>query len=396
MTTPRQHPLERLVHDEAARRQAFPVAAERIYLAHAGVTALPRVAADALTAFADAAARDNQESPAVWAQVQRAREAGAALVGGAPDEIALLGPTALGLSLVANGLPWQPGDEVVFYRDDYPANVYPWRGLQPLGVTPVALEPDLPGDLSWDLIERHLTPRTRLVALASCHFLSGYRLDLDEIGRRLHERGILFCVDGIQTLGAFPLSVEHIDFLSADSHKWMLGPAGAGIVYVKRTHHDLLRPSLLGSWNVCSPEFVAQDRIAYYGGARRYEPGMLNLPGIAAMEASLAFLLGAGIEHVAARILILRSLLIDLLRPLGFRLYGPWEHRDVDVARHGSGIVTVTHPQRDLRALHAHLTAHNVTASLRQDRAGQPLLRLSPHFYNTEAELARVAELLEG
>jgi selenocysteine lyase/cysteine desulfurase len=388
--------LESLVRDEAARQWAFPVAAERVYLGHAGVTALPRVASEALTAFAHAAARDNQESPAVWDQVEQARNAGAALVGGDADEIALLGPTALGLSLVANGLPWKAGDEVVFYRDDYPANVYPWRHLETLGVQAVALVPEWPGDITWPFLERHLTAKTRLVALASCHFLSGFRLDLDEIGRNLHERGILFCVDGIQTLGAFPLSVEHIDFVSADSHKWMLGPAGAGIVYVKREHHDFLRPTLLGSWNVVSPEFVAQERIAYYEGARRYEPGILNLPGIVAMEASLRLLLDVGIENVAQRILTLRGLLVEGLRPLGYRLYGPWEERDVDIARHASGIVTVTHPEKDLKALFDRLAANGVVASLRQDRSGQPLLRLAPHFYNTEAELERVLALLRA
>lgn len=383
--------LDELVSNEAMRRREFPVTGHRVFLAHAGVAPLPRAAVAAMNEFLERGSKDQQETAWTEAKVRDARRAAATLLGCRPDEISLLGPTSLGLNLIANGLDWDAGDEVVHYRDDYPANVYPWAALQDRGVRAVSLHPKHPGAIAWPLVEAALTPRTRLVALASCNFLSGYRIDLNEIGRNLHERGILFCVDAIQTLGAFPTSVKHVDFLSADSHKWMLGPAGAGILYVRATEAGHVRPTLLGSWNVVSPQFVAQPEIQFEHGGRRYEPGMLNLPGIVGMGASIELLLEIGVEAIGARILELRRALIDRLTPLGFRLY--LEDPDMPESAE-SGIVSVHHPDRDMRALARRLEETDVAVSLRQSRFGQDLIRISPHFYNIEAELERVADVL--
>ncbi|MEA3366382.1 MAG: aminotransferase class V-fold PLP-dependent enzyme, partial [Candidatus Hydrogenedentes bacterium] len=356
---------------------------------------LPKAAAELMREFIERGSHHKQEGAWTKTWVAAARKRAAELLGAGEDEIALLGPTSLGLSLVAAGLPWHKGDEVVYYQDDYPANVYPWVALARRGVKPVALEPDAPGAITWEVVEAALTDRTRLVSLASAHFLSGFRIDVDTIGRNLHERGILFCVDGIQTLGAFPLRVEHVDFLSADSHKWMLGPAGAGIVYVSRDRFDLLQPALLGSWNVLSPQFIAQKTIDFCEGARRYEPGMLNLPGIVGMAASLEMLLSVGIKAVAERILHLRSVLVEQLALLGYRQY--IEDRDrstkaTDAER--SGIVTVFHPDKDMQEVAHHLHAADIVISLRHNREGKAFLRFSPHFYNTEDELAHVLDVL--
>jgi selenocysteine lyase/cysteine desulfurase len=380
----------KIVQDESARLDAFPVAKERVFLSHAGVAPLPRVAVDAMQEFLEHALYAAQENEWSWPLVQEARKTSAELLGCSWQEIALLGPTSVGLSLVANGIDWQPGDEVIYYRDDYPANVYPWTSLRDRKVKPVPLHPEHPGAITWDVIEAELTDKTRLVTLATCNFLSGFRVDIEGIGKKLHERDILFCVDGIQTLGAFPISVEHIDFLSADSHKWLLGPAAAGIFYVKASRFETLKPTLLGSWNVESPQFVAQDVINYEDTGRRYEPGMLNLPGIIGMEAAMRMLLNTGIDAIAERLLHLRNTLIELVQPLGFEPYV-----QIDDPALQSGIVTLSHPTRDMRELARLLEANNVTPSLRQNRIGEDLLRLSPHFYNTEDEFERVVELMK-
>jgi cysteine desulfurase / selenocysteine lyase len=383
--------LQLWLKDETERRRAFPVLEHHVFLAHAGVCPLPRVAQEALTAYAHYGAQHGQDDETLWRQINGARRTAAELIGAQASEIALLGPTALGLSLVANGWPWVDGDEVVYYADDYPANVYPWLALRERGVRPVALAVEQPGAVTWQAVERALTPRTRMVALASCHYLTGFRIDVDGIGRRLRERGILFCLDGIQSLGAFPTSVEWVDFLSADSHKWMLGPVGAGLFYVRREHHDRLKPTLLGAWNVESPEFVAQSRIAFYDGARRYEPGSLNFPGILAMDASLRLLLDLGIETIADRLLTLRARLCELLGARGFRLPPALETAD---PRHRSGIVSVTHPKSDLRPVVAGLARDGICVSLRAARDGTPHLRFSPHCYNTDGDLDRVEAVL--
>ncbi|MCB1227344.1 MAG: aminotransferase class V-fold PLP-dependent enzyme [Verrucomicrobiales bacterium] len=383
--------LEALLADETLRRREFPVAEEAVFLGHAGVTILPRRVAAAMQDHAEQSCRRMQEYPEAWRAVHQTRAVAAQLIGAHLDEISLLGPTSLGLNLVAHGLSWQPGDEVICHGDDYPANVYPWTDLERHGVVVKRLQPDQPGAITPQLISRHLTQRTRLVALASCHYLSGYRLDHDAIGRMLRERGILFCLDAIQTVGAFPTTVEHVDFLAADSHKWMLGPMSAGIFYVRQSLQEQLRPSLLGSWNVQSPNFIASERIAFESGGRRYEPGALNINGILGMKAGIDLLLEVGIDAVARQLLLLKQHLLGRLRPLGFVSIGPEE------GPAASGITTVwrqpgTGP--DVEALFPLLQESGIHPSLRHDRAGRPHLRFSPHFYNTVAEMDRVAEVI--
>ena len=384
--------IERIQKDEAFRRDQFPTAAERIYMAHAGVSPLPRVAADAMRAFLARAEVDNPESEWAMDIVEQAREDAALLIGAHADEIALLGPTSVGLSLVANGLDWQPGDEVVSYFDDYPANVYPWTRLGSKGVDYVSVQPEFPGVITWDDVARTLTERTKLVALASCHFLSGHRIDIDAIGRKLGERGVLFCVDAIQTVGAFPTPVEHVDFLSADSHKWMLGPPTAGIFYVKKSRQDLLRPTLVGAMNLEAPDFITQENAALVEGARRYESGIQNLANIVGMQASMQMILDIGVDGIAARLHELKSALVEGLRSLGYTIYP-------DEAAGGgpnaeSSITTVAHPDKESLAVYEHLRANNVVTSHRRTRAGSDFVRISPHFYNTLAEIDRVVELM--
>ena len=367
-----------LFADEAARRAEFPVSAERIFLAHAGVTILPRRTADAMCAHAVASCEHHQEFGDVLRDVTRTRSVCAKLIGANPDEIALLGPTSLGLSLFANGLDWKPGDELICYGDDYPANVYPWTALAARGVVIRFLKPPVLGQITPELVESALTPRTRLVALASCHFLTGWRIDVDAIGKILRPRGVLFSVDAIQTLGAAPMSVENVDFLSADAHKWMLGPLAIGIVFVARRNFEICRPTLLGAWNVRSPDFIAQEEIQFEDTARRYEPGVLNIIGMYGMAASLNMLLEIGIDSVQTAILDVRDDLESRLRRLGFDFLSPDSSHPMR-----SGIVTARHPKIPAAALFAALEKANIVASLRSTREGVQCLRFSPHFYNT-------------
>ncbi len=376
--------------DETARVRAFPVCEQKIFLAHGAVTVLPRVVAQTMADYAMQSATMPQEFADVLRDFRKTRELAAELIGAKWQEIALLGPTSLGLSLFANGIDWKAGDEVVCYADDYPANVYPWLELERRGVVVRRLQTIAPGAVTPECVESALNARTRLVALASCHFFSGYRLDVETIGRLLRGRGILFALDAIQTLGAFPLDVcrAHVDMLSADAHKWLLGPMAMGIVYVAEQHFETVRPTLLGAWNVNSPRFLTQDHIEFVPTAQRYEPGVLNATGVYGLKAALELLLAEGISNVAERLLALKASLLALLRPLGFQVLGP------ETGRNASGITTVWHPQVSASVLFKALEQADVVASLRHDRAGQDYLRFSPHFYNTEAELQRVAEVL--
>ena len=164
-------------------------------------------------------------------------------------------------------------------------------------------------------MERALTDRTKLVSLSSANYCSGYRIDLEAIGALCAERGVLFSVDAIQTLGVFPVALERIDFLSAGAQKWMLGPSGAGILFVKESRHDLLRPATIGGWNVESPNFIAQREIKYAAGGQKFEPGAYTHNAIAGLRAAVELLLEAGLAEVEKQIRALTQLLREQIAP---------------------------------------------------------------------------------
>ena len=378
-----------LFASEEERLAVFPVARKRIFLAHAGVTSLPAPAANAMTAYVAESSRDQQEFGGVLKEIACARADAADLIGAEPGEIALLGPTSLGLSLFANGIEWKVGDEVVIYGEDYPANVYPWLNLKGRGVIIKYLRTERLGEITSESVEAALNPRTRLVALASCHFQTGWRIDIPKIGTLLRKRGILFSLDAIQTLGAFHTPVSDVDFLSADAHKWLLGPLAAGIVYVAKERFETCRPTLLGSWNVKSPDFQAQTSIEFEEGGRRYEPGVLNIAGIYGMRASINLIRNQGIDSVSSLILERRDQLEMGLSDLGFEFLSPG--RDEPLR---SGILTARHPGRPPELLFAELEKAHVSASCRKTRDYGTWLRFSPHYYNTSSEMGRVLDIL--
>lgn len=331
----------------------------------------------------------HQEFGEVLKDVQSSRTRAGAWIGKSASEVALIGPTSLGLSLFANGIQWAPGDEILVYHGDYPANVYPWMEQERRGAKIVYLQPEEPGKITLELVEAALTPRTRLVALASCHFLTGWRIDIDGIGQLLKRRGVLFSLDAIQTLGAFPTPAANVDFLSADAHKWMLGPLAVGIVAVAKEHFETCRPTLLGAWNVESPDFLTQKEIRFVPTAQRYEPGVLNITGIYGMLASLDLLESVGRDRVAAAILQTRDHLEVSLEQNGWEFLSP---RRSEPLR--SGILTARHPGTDVKKQFAALESAGIVASLRTAADKSQWLRFSPHFYNTIEEMDRVLDVL--
>jgi cysteine desulfurase / selenocysteine lyase len=374
---------------EEDRLREFPVARKRIFLAHAGVTSLPACAAKAMGAYVTESSFDQQEFGSVLREIAETRRDAAALLGADSGEISLLGPTSLGLSLFANGITWKSGDEVVIYGDDYPANVYPWLNLRRQGVVIKYLRTESLGRITPESVEAVLTPATRLVALASAHFQTGWRIDITAIGELLRKKDILFSLDAIQTLGAFPTPASEVDFLSADAHKWLLGPLAMGVVYVAKDRVGLCRPTLLGSWNVKSPDFQAQEEIEFEEGGRRYEPGVLNVAGIYGMKASINLIRETGLDTVSRLILERRDQLQRGLSSVGFEFLGP----DLSEPLR-SGILTTRHAGHDPARLFTALEQESISASCRNTRNHGTWLRFSPHFYNTEEEINRALDVL--
>jgi cysteine desulfurase / selenocysteine lyase len=380
--------IAQLGTDEDLRRREFPICARKIYCAHAADAPLPRRVADAMRDSIERASTDARQYDHELIRIDETRTLVARLLGAQVEEISFTGPTSSGLNAIANGLDWEKGDEVVCYLDDYPANVYPWLALERHGVKPVLLETARIGEITPEIVERSLTDRTKLVALSSANYCSGYRIDLDAIGALCAERGVLFCVDAIQTLGVFPAPLERIDFLSAGAQKWMLGPSGAGILFVKKSRHELLRPAIIGGWNVESPNFIAQREIKYAAGGQKFEPGAYTHNAIAGLRAAVELLLEAGPAEVEKQIRALTQSLREQIASAGFEFVSPEEEKN------RSGILTFRHPRVESERLGEALAKNDVVVSLRFDRAGRGWLRVSPHFYNTAREMTKIAELL--
>lgn len=378
-----------ILSDEQLRNHEFPVTRRKIFLGHAGVCPLPRRVAEAVSDYAREAGTGDQEKFIFPGILNNGRKLAARLLNCQSEEVAFVGPTSLALSLIASGLKFRRNDNILIYFDDYPSNVYPWTALAEQGIEVRLMNIRNLGAIRAMDVMGQVDENTRLVALASCHFISGYRIDIPRIGKFLRERNILFCVDGIQTLGAFPTTVEYVDMLAADAHKWMLGPCGAGLMYVRREIQEKINPPIYGWHNVDCPDFVAQEQIAFRKDACKYEAGTHNLMGLVGMMAAMELLLEVGIENVSQELLRKRAWLVPAIQKKGYSVV-----QGDAPAEAASGIVTFRQPGKDMRVLNEKFTVANITASLRTDRKGQHYIRLSPHFYNTDAELGKVVELL--
>ncbi len=381
--------LTEVLANEDLRRHEFPVVRDQIYLAHAGDCPLPRRVAEAIANYARQCTTGDQETIIYPAILDSSRKLAARLLNSKPEEVALVGPTSLALSFIASGVRFRKHDNILIYFDDYPSNVYPWMALAERGVQVRLINTRELGVIRPIDVMGQVDEQTRLVALASCHFVSGHRLDYQAIGKFLRDRNILFCVDGIQTLGAFPTTVEHIDFLAADAHKWLLGPCAAGLMYVRQSLQESMHPTVYGWHNVRCQNFVAQEQIVFRHNALRFEAGTHNLLGIVGLHAALELILEIGVGNIAAELLRKRAWLVPALQAKGYQVLGANSPSEMT-----SGIVTFFRPDTDLPALHQKLEAANISTSLRADRTGRRFIRLSPHFYNTDAELHRVLELL--
>lgn len=301
------------------------------------------------------------------------------------DDIALVKNTSEAISFVAYGLSWQAGDNIVSCAQEFPSNRIPWESLRPQGVSLRLAElgqAKTPEDALFSLVDRH----TRLITVSSVQYASGLALDLERVGEFCRRRGILFCVDAIQSLGALRADVQawQADFVMADGHKWLLGPEGAGVFYTTPAARDLLKLTEYG-WRMVEQagDYDRSDwEIAK--SARRFECGSPNLLGIHALEASLSLLLETGMAKVEQQVLANASYLIERIQA----------HKQLSLLtplhRH-AGIVTFCPQTCDPKPLYHYLRQHGIICALRGGG-----IRFSPHFYNTISELEQAFSTLEA
>lgn len=364
---------------------AFPVLRRWRYFNHGGVCPIPTVAAEAFKRYADQASTGANLDTDWYPRLDRCRARLAGLISADPAEIALLKNTSEGLATVAAMLTLAPGDRIVTTGAEYPSNFYPWQQLARRSGAELVVVPERVADDGTvsipeaELLAAIAHPRTRLVAVSHVQFASGQGIDAAAVGRACREVGALFCLDCIQTAGVLPVDVRamHVDFAAADGHKWLLGPEGAGFLYVRRELVERYEPPLVGWNSVTNALAFDSTRYELKPDAGRFECGSLTVPAFLSLLASTELLLSVGIEAIAARVHALTDRLADGLTRKGYTLRSP-RH-----AHAWSGLVAFDKPDTDLRALqHTLRRTHHCELALRAGR-----LRASPHFYNTEAEI---------
>lgn len=363
--------------------QEFPVEWNFLYLNHAGVAPWPVRTGMAVREFAsqnvDMGARDYPE----WLAAEQDLRVRLAAFIHAPSEqdIALLKNTSEGLSMVAHGFPWQPGDRVVSCAEEFPSNRWVWESLKERGVSLHTVPIRGVEDPEAALIAA-LDENTRLLSVSSVQYAAGERLDLKKLGQACRERGIAFCVDAIQGLGAIPHDVQTcgIDFLVADAHKWLLGPEGIALFYCAAPWRARLALHEFG-WHMVE-DLYEFDRASWQPAksARRFECGSPNMLGIHAFAASLSLFEDIGAKVIERRVIARAEYLFQAIRDLP----------DLELlsdARPGryAGIVSFRHREVPAEQLFQHLRANNVVCAA---RAGG--IRFSPHMY-TRIETLRDA-----
>ncbi|HEX4962274.1 MAG TPA: aminotransferase class V-fold PLP-dependent enzyme [Thermoanaerobaculia bacterium] len=373
-------------HLRTLRETEFPVIHDCAYLNHAGMGPMPRRAARRMGELAELVSRTGDRR---WLErndeVERVRGLAARLLGAREArEVAFVENTSTALSMVAAGWTWRPGDNVVGAALEFPSNVYPWMQLADFGVE-YRRVPERDGRIDFTELIALMDERTRMLALSWVQFASGFRSDLARLGAACRERDVLFVVDVIQGLGALALDVERelVDVAAASSHKWLLGAEGIGILYVSDRVIDRLRPARSG-WRSTRDIFQwTGDDLAWAAGAKRFESGTLNVYGIVALGGALEVLHEAGAAAVEEQVLSLTGRAARGLAELGFSV--------VSSATPGetSGIVTAVHPHLPAGELVKQLGERDVVAAARAGR-----FRISPHFYNTAAEIDRCLEAL--
>lgn len=366
---------------EAVRDEQFPVARHWAYLDHAAVAPLPRRSGDVLRHWVD---RQERDGVVIWPEhghrVEEIRGTAAALINAHRDEIAFVASTTHGIGLIAEGFPWKPGDTVVTAADEYPSNLFPWMNLESRGVG-VRMVPTRDGRIWPEDLVKAIDRTTRLLAISHVEFATGFRNDLNVLAELCHERGIALFVDAIQGLGPHRVDVRQtpIDFLAADGHKWLLGPEGAGLMFVRGDWIDRLRPigvgwhSVIGSYNAPVPEFRLKP------SAQRWEGGSFNMPGLLALGASLDLFFEWGLDAVTERIAGRAEAVREVALSAGWSIHGSPRPED------RSAIVAIEKEGIDPAAAALELKRQGVAVACRRGR-----LRISPHVYNNDSDLSRL------
>jgi selenocysteine lyase/cysteine desulfurase len=368
-------------------RALFPVTEHAVYLNHAAVSASPIPTIKAIQSqLADVSENGSVNFRQWLAGKENARRLIAGMLGARPEQVAFVRNTSDGLSTVANGLDWRPGDNLVTFRREFPSNVYPWLRIKDTLGIEIRVCEEHDGRINLDELISLIDGKTRIVAISHVQFASGFRADLERIGRAARAHEALLVVDVIQSLGVIPIEVEaeFVDVAAAACHKWLLTPEGVGLLYLSDRARARIQPTLVGWTSVPNPEDHNNFEQGWSEGTLPWESGTAPISLIHGLEASLKLLGEVGIPLVQAYLEKLTDNLSEQLRELNYEMVSsrkPSEKSQIVCIRHKSGLSPME--------LYSHLKKRNIVTAPRGDR-----LRISPHFYNSFAEIDELVAAL--
>lgn len=361
-------------------RALFPITERVVYLNHAAVSAPPTVVLEAIRAQMMDVAQNGSLNYRSWVAVkERARRTTAEMIGARPEQIAFMRNTSDGLSTIANGLRWRAGDNIVTFRGEFPSNIYPWLRLREAYGVEVRMCEERDGRVDLDELTGLIDAHTRIVTISHVQYASGFRADLERLGRAARRHDALLVVDMIQGMGALPIDVEAelIDAAAGACHKWLLTPEGLGLLYLSDRARERVEPTLVGWVSVPNPEDYSNFEQGWNRGALAWETGTGAMALLHGLDASLRLLTETGIERIAAHLEELTDYLCERLSQRDYEI--------VSSRRAGekSQIVCIRHKgERTPMALYAQLKRQNILAAPRGDR-----LRIAPHLYNTAQDI---------
>ena len=367
-------------------RDDFPVKRQFVYLNNASIGALSRKVVGAVTRFLEDVQDHGRLHYPDWCRYADGaiKERVGALIGADASEIAFVKNTTEGILIVANGLDWRPGDNVVIADIEYPSNVYCWMNLAGRGVSVKWVKASA-GRILLEDIDTLIDRQTRLVSLSAVQFSNGFRLDLKRLGELCQSRGVLLNLDAIQWVGALPLDLRrcHVDFLSFGGHKWLLAPIGTGIFYCRSASMHHLHPHNVGYHSVDKSEDHMDYDLTFRPNAGRFEEALVNFPGIWGLEAAVELHLALGPANEERYILGLNTLATRGLEAKGYVIVSPQGNGET------SGILSFRHPTLRPERIADRLQAAKINLAIRGGN-----LRISPSVYNDEAEIGRFLEAL--
>jgi Selenocysteine lyase len=368
-------------------RSLFPALREYTYLNSAAVSPIPTAAIDAVVSQLNDVAGHGSEHYTEWiATKNRSRALLAEMLHVRPEQIAFMRNTSDGFASIANGLTWKAGDNIVSFAGEFPSNFYPWRMVRDRFGVELRLCQERDGRVDLDELVGLIDSNTKLVAISSVQFSSGFRADLERIGKAVRAVDALFAVDVIQGLGqmGYDLPSQYVDVASGASHKWLCAPEGCGFIYVSDRARERVEPSFVGWISVETPWDFEDREQAFQGNALAWESGTGASALFYGLEQSLQLLRETGLDRIEEHLTDLSNQLCEMLAGKNYEIVSSRRKGEL------SAIVCVRH----LDGLHCgeiaeRLQKEKIIVSPRGDR-----LRIAPHFYNTAADIERLIENL--